>query len=74
MMMEKKMTALALPLIFRRRPGLFARLWRMAALRRQRLDLARLDDRLLRDIGLTRTAAETEAARPAWDAPRHWRQ
>ena len=68
------MTALARPLKYRRRPGLFARLQRMAALRRQRLDLARLDDRLLRDIGLTRAAAETEAARPAWDAPRHWRQ
>lgn len=68
------MTALARPLKYRRRPGLFARLRRMAALRRQRLDLARLDDRLLCDIGLTRAAAETEAARPAWDAPRHWRQ
>ena len=68
------MTTLVLPLIFRRHPGLFARLRRVAALRRQRLDLTRLDDRLLRDIGLTRTAAETEAARPAWDAPHHWRQ
>ncbi len=68
------MTALARPLPLRRRSGLFARLWRMAALRRQRADLARLDDRLLCDIGLTRAAAEAEAARPAWDAPRHWRQ
>ena len=57
-----------------RRHGLFARLWQMASLRRQRLDLARLDDRLLCDIGLSRTEAETEAARPAWDAPGHWRR
>lgn len=68
------MTALARPLPLRRRSSLFARLRRMAALRRQRLDLARLDDRLLCDIGLSRTEAEAEAARPAWDAPRHWLQ
>ncbi len=34
--------------------------------RRQRLALARLDDRLLRDIGLGRAQAEREACRPGW--------
>ena len=44
-----------------------------AALRRQRRALRRLDDHLLRDIGLTRHEAEAEAAAPAWDVPPHWR-
>ena len=33
---------------------------------RQRKALAELDDRLLRDIGITRTEARKEAARPFW--------
>lgn len=41
-------------------------LWRDRA--RQRRCLARLDDRLLRDIGLTRRDAEHEAAKPFWRA------
>ena len=73
------MTAHSLPfraLPFRRPPrrGLFAHLPGMASLRRQRARLAGLDDRMLRDIGLDRAEAAAEAARPAWDAPRHWRQ
>lgn len=51
-------------------------LWRAfanrAALLRSRRQLARLDDHLLRDIGLTRHDAEAEAALPPWDAPPHW--
>lgn len=43
------------------------------ATRRQRRALLRLDDALLRDIGLDREAARAEASRPAWDVPRHWR-
>lgn len=35
--------------------------------------LLKLDDHLLRDIGLTRAEAEAEAARAAWNAPLHWR-
>lgn len=42
------------------------------ALARQRKALAKLDDHLLCDIGLTRSEAENESRRPAWDAPRHW--
>lgn len=44
------------------------------ALARSRRTLRRLDDHLLRDIGLTRSEAEAEAARPVWDAPLHWRR
>jgi uncharacterized protein YjiS (DUF1127 family) len=40
---------------------------------RSRRALVRLDDHLLRDIGLTRAQAEAEALRPVWDAPLHWR-
>jgi len=39
----------------------------------ERRALAALDDHLLRDIGLTPGQASHEAARPGWDAPRHWR-
>ena len=35
----------------------------------QRRALARLDDRALADIGLSRSQAEAEAARPLWDIP-----
>lgn len=41
--------------------------------RTARRHLARLDDAALRDIGLTRDQAITEAARPVWDVPDHWR-
>ncbi|NGQ91123.1 DUF1127 domain-containing protein [Rhodobacter sp. HX-7-19] len=50
-----------------------ARLLASLGLRRQRLALARLDDRLLADIGLTPDAARIESERPVWDAPAHWR-
>ena len=43
------------------------------AIARSRRGLRRLDDHLLRDIGLTRQEAETEASRAAWDVPSHWR-
>lgn len=46
---------------------------RMAlAAHRQRQFLARLDDRTLQDIGLTRADALAEAARPFWDLPANW--
>jgi uncharacterized protein YjiS (DUF1127 family) len=50
------------PVVARRTPS---RLLRWLERRRQRADLARLDDRLLDDIGVSRAAAEAEAAR--WD-------
>lgn len=34
--------------------------------RRQRLALARLDPRLLRDVGVTHTAAARESRKPFW--------
>ncbi|WP_323041414.1 DUF1127 domain-containing protein [Gemmobacter sp.] len=52
--------------------GLLARLRDALALTTQRRQLAALDDALLADIGLTRQQAMTEAARSAWDVPRHW--
>lgn len=38
-------------------------------MRRERQMLATLDDRMLKDIGLTRAEANLEAARPGWDVP-----
>lgn len=40
-----------------------------ARVRRERQLLATLDDRMLKDIGLTRADANHEAARPSWDVP-----
>lgn len=42
-------------------------------LRRQRASLLRLDDHLLKDIGVTPQDAEAEARRSNWDAPSHWK-
>lgn len=40
---------------------------RWLEVRRQRRDLLRLSDAMLRDIGISRADAEREAARPFWD-------
>lgn len=45
----------------------------MMRLARQRHALGTLDADQLADIGLTAKEAETEAARPFWDVPCHWR-
>ena len=50
-----------------------ARLMAAAALARSRRSLGRLDDHILRDIGLTRAEAEAEARQTSWDPPRHWK-
>lgn len=65
----------------RLRPGLAARLLRAVELvlgwqelARQRRALFTLDERLLKDIGITRADAEREASRPFWDpAQERWR-
>ena len=46
--------------------------WRKA--RRQRAALLRLDERLLKDIGLSRDIAKIEGHHPFWDVPPHWRR
>jgi uncharacterized protein YjiS (DUF1127 family) len=48
-------------------------LWRLSDIARTRRALRKLDDHLLRDLGLTRHEAEAEATRALWDAPLHWR-
>lgn len=60
--------------------GVWKRLHRLLALwarrRHERLILAELDERLLRDIGVDRLAAMQEARRPFWQGserqPRRW--
>lgn len=56
------------------RQSFWAQVFDRIALRRQRQRLARLDDHMLRDIGLTREQAQAEAAEPVWDVPAHWRR
>lgn len=55
------------------RPGLFTRISLALSTRRERQALLRLDDAMLRDIGLSREEALAESARPIWDAPANWR-
>ena len=52
--------------------SLVARILTFLSINRERHHLNALDDHLLRDIGLTRDEAETEAKRSAWDAPERW--
>ncbi|GAB1364228.1 hypothetical protein MASR1M32_34640 [Rhodobacter sp.] len=68
------MTTTALPrAAARRRVERMTMILRLIGLSRQRKSLARLDARLLRDIGITATEARSEADRPVWDVPAHWR-
>jgi uncharacterized protein YjiS (DUF1127 family) len=73
--MERKM-ALTLTKAATTPPGLHIPTLRglhvMLSTARQRRHLARLDDHLLRDIGLSRAEAAAEAKRTMWDAPAHW--
>ncbi len=46
--------------------------WQISAAARQRKILRHLDDTALKDIGITRKQAQTEAKRPIWDVPGHW--
>jgi uncharacterized protein YjiS (DUF1127 family) len=55
-----------------RLPRMLPWLRQALALRRQRAHLTRLDDHLLRDIGLTPDDAMHEGSRPFWDAPSPW--
>lgn len=62
------------PVLSLPRPGMLLRRWsELRAVARQRRQLAALDDERLADLGLSADQARTEAARPFWDAPRHWR-
>ncbi|CUH85842.1 DUF1127 domain-containing protein [Thalassovita mediterranea] len=55
-----------------RSSSLLGRLLAMQSLYRQRRALNRLDSAALKDLGLSRAEAQTEATRPIWDAPNHW--
>ena len=56
----------------RPRPSSLRLLDRIITLHHERRALARLDDHLLADIGLTPDAARIESERPLWDVPAHW--
>lgn len=47
----------------------FGRIFRWRNLARQRRELARLSDEMLKDIGVSRVDALREAKRPFWDDP-----
>ena len=55
-------------------PVLIQPLLRWADLRRQRLALADLDERLLQDIGVTEAARSAEVSRMRWPSMKIWRQ
>jgi len=51
----------------------FGKLRQMAAMARQRRQLAALDDHMLCDIGVCRKEAAIESAKAPWDVPATWR-
>jgi uncharacterized protein YjiS (DUF1127 family) len=51
----------------RRLAGIIAWINSLRAMRRGRRELAQMNDRMLADIGLSRTDARTEASRKFWD-------
>lgn len=56
------------------RPNWLERILTMFDMHKSRIDLSRLTDDQLRDVGLTREDVEAELARPAWDVPTNWRR
>ncbi|MEM9524310.1 MAG: DUF1127 domain-containing protein [Pseudomonadota bacterium] len=57
---------------FRRGLAIMTAVTALFSLARQRRGLRDLSDETLKDIGLTREQAQSEAARPFWDVPNHW--
>lgn len=57
-----------------RRPGFLGWLLTLNAIWRERRALAAMEAHRLKDLGLSRDAAEIEAKRTAWDAPDRWLQ
>lgn len=56
------------------RPGWVERILTYFDVRKTRIDLSKLTDEQLCDIGLTREDVEDEIKRPIWDVPSHWRR
>lgn len=61
-------TAMSLP----RRKGMLSRIDAGYRLWREREDLANLEPRMLRDLGITEADVVREKARAVWDAPGWW--
>jgi uncharacterized protein YjiS (DUF1127 family) len=53
--------------------SLASRVWAAYEFGRTRARLRELPEHMLADIGVTRSEAEMEAARPFWDVPKWWR-
>lgn len=53
---------------------IFSTIATIGEVRRQRAALARMDNHLLEDIGLTAREAQKEANRILWNAPQHWKK
>jgi uncharacterized protein YjiS (DUF1127 family) len=52
---------------------LISRITAAQALHRQHQALLRLDDAMLRDIGITQSEAQALARNSIWDVPNHWK-
>ncbi len=57
----------------RRRVSLLTHVITAFGVARQRHQLRNLDDRQLRDVGITRAQAMKEASKAPWDAPQNWK-
>lgn len=56
------------------RSSWLARIQTWLDVRRTRIDLSRLTDQQLDDIGLDRDEVQAEISRPIWDVPQNWRR
>lgn len=56
-----------------RRPNWLERILTAFDIRKTRIDLSKLSDEQLRDVGVSRAQVEAEINRSMWDAPEYFR-
>lgn len=74
---DETMTALNISLPSRAaapKLSLMQRILSFETLRKERVELSKLSDAQLKDIGITPDQARKEARRPAWDLPENWQR
>ena len=63
---------IAKPVIPAKRQSLVHKFMAMIKLSRQHRTLSLLDESQLRDVGISKSQANQDSRRLAWDAPHHW--
>lgn len=55
------------------RPAWLERILTMFDTEKTRIDLSRVSDEQLKDLGLTRADVQAELTKPEWNVPNYWR-